>query len=75
MTRFEASSGKTDISTRPRRRAAVASIVDELSDIHMRECEYLQKIPANLQNGRFYAASDYSVDRLTEAIVALMDAY
>ena len=64
-----------DISTRPKRRRAVLLILTALSQIHNAEEAYLERIPMNLKNSQAYAAADYSIDLLTDAIITLMQAY
>jgi hypothetical protein len=67
--------GALDISTRPKRRRAVSLIIEELSQIRNEEESYMERIPTNLQEGDAYAAAEYSVDLVTDAIISLMDAY
>ena len=75
MPSFASVFGAVDISTRPKRRRAISFIITELSHIRNAEESYLERIPMNLKDGDAYAASDYSVDLLTDAIISLMDAY
>lgn len=75
MPSFNAVFGAMDISTRPKRRRAVSLIISELSRIRNAESEYMERIPVNMKNGDAYAATDDSVDLLTDAIIYLMDAY
>ena len=67
--------GALDITARPKRRRAVSLIITELSRIRQAEEAYMERIPMNMQGGDAYAAADYSVDLLTDAIISLMDAY
>ncbi|MCL2509564.1 MAG: glycosyltransferase [Methanomassiliicoccaceae archaeon] len=60
--------GTLDISTRPKRRRAVASIIRALGRIHHEEFKYMGRIPFNLQGGDAYSAADESLDYLVEAM-------
>ena len=64
-----------DISTRPKRRRAVALIIDALGQIHYEEDAYMNRIPLNLQGGDAYDNADDSISYLTDAINALYEAY
>jgi len=64
-----------DIAARPKRRRAVSHIIAELSRIREAEESYMDRIPMNLQGGEAYAAAEYSVDLLTDAIISLLEAY
>jgi len=75
MPTFDSIFRAVDISTRPKRRRAVSFIITELSEIRKEEEAYMERIPINLQEGDAYAAADYSVELLTDAISTLMDAY
>jgi hypothetical protein len=75
MHAFEAVFGNIDISTRPKRRKAVVLIIRWIGSIHQQEFEYLGRIPENLHSGDAYAAADYSLDMLDEAMTFLIDAY
>jgi len=75
MPTFDSIFASVDISTRPKRRRAVSFIITELSKICKEEETYMERIPINLQEGDAYAAADYSVEQLTDAITTLMDAY
>ena len=68
MSAFNGCFGTLDISTRPKRRRAVSLIIKELGLIHLEEFAYLERIPENMQGGDAYAAADYSLDMLVEAI-------
>jgi len=72
---FNSVFGNVDISTRPKRRRAVSLIITELSRIRYAEENYMEKIPFNMRDGDAYAAADYSVDMITDAIITLMDSY
>jgi hypothetical protein len=75
MNTFEAIMGNIDISTRPKRRKAVSLIIRWISSIYMQEFEYLGRIPGNFHSGNAYAAADYSLDMLDEAMTFLIAAY
>jgi hypothetical protein len=75
MPTFDSAFGAVDITTRPKRRRAVSLIITQLSRIHSAEEAYMERIPMNMQDGEAYAAAEYSVDLLNDAIVTLMDAY
>jgi len=67
--------GSLDISTRPKRRHAVALIVTELIQIRQKENNYVQHMPANLQGSEAAAAAEDSIDLLTDAINILLESY
>ena len=75
MQTFDSVFGAIDISTRPKRRRIVSMIITELSHIRKAEETYMERIPINMQHGDAYAAADYSVDLLNDAIITLMEAY
>ena len=64
-----------DISSRPKRRRAVSLIINELSRIRDLEESYRDRIPDNLADGDAAAAADDSIDLVSDAIIALQDAY
>jgi len=64
-----------DISSRPKRRRAVSTIVDALSHILSEENAYIDRIPPNLHCSDAYVAADESADMLIEAIETLTKAY
>ena len=64
-----------DISTRPKRRKAVALVIMALVRICSAEEAYLDRIPDNLQGGDACAAAEDSIDFISEAISNLVDAY
>ena len=64
-----------DISTRPKRRRAIARIIGSLERIREFEEAYLERIPLNLQDSEIAAAADDSVSYLVDAICSLSDAY
>ena len=64
-----------DVSTRGKRRKAIAVAVDLLEKIRQAEERYIENIPFNLQSGDAYAAAENSVDLIIDAIISLSDAY
>jgi len=75
MGSFKSFAATLDFSTRANRRKAVAVIIGILEKIRIAEESYMDRIPENFQCGDAYAAADYSVDSLIDAIVGLSDAY
>jgi hypothetical protein len=75
MPSFESVIDSIDISTRPKRRKAVSMIIPFVSNIYQQEFEYLGRIPQNMRSGGAYAAADYSLDMLGEAMSFLIAAY
>ena len=61
--------------TRPLRRKALNKMIAQLRAIMDAEQGYLENIPENLQNSRFYEAAEYSVSALDEALGILSEAY
>ena len=61
--------------TRPKRRKMTAIIADQLDDILQNETEYRDNIPENLQNSIRAEASDWSIEKLTEALDLIREAY
>lgn len=61
--------------TRPKRRKGAANIADQLDDILQYETIYRENIPENLENSMRAEAADISIEKLTEALEALRDAY
>ena len=51
-----------DISTRGKRRKAMALVIELLEKIRHAEERYLERIPLNLQSGSAYSDAEYSVD-------------
>ena len=64
-----------DVSTRGKRRKAVAGIIELLKEIREAEEGYMTRMPENLQSGDAYAVADNSVDVIIEAVDLLSDAY
>jgi len=67
--------GHVDVSTRARRRKAVANIIILLKEIREAEETRMVKTPLNLQSGDAYAAADESVDAIIDAVSYLEGAY
>jgi hypothetical protein len=61
--------------TRPKRRALVKKIIDELERIKESEEVYAERIPENLQSGRAYEAANEAVQSIEEAICILQEAF
>jgi hypothetical protein len=53
----------------------VSGIINLLREIREAEEGYLESMPANLQSGDAYAASDESIDAIIDAVSYLEDAY
>jgi hypothetical protein len=64
-----------DVSTRAKRRKAVAAAVELLEKILAAEEGYMERMPENLQSGEAYDAAGCSVDIIIDAISGLSDAY
>ena len=64
-----------DVSTRGKRRKAMALVIELLEKIRNAEERYMERIPLNLRSGDAYFAADYSVDAIIDAIIDLLDAY
>lgn len=62
-------------ATRPLRRKALSSLVSQLNSILDAERRYLDNIPDNLQNSRFYDAATATCSSLEEALSSLDEAY
>jgi hypothetical protein len=63
------------IDTRPKRRRMTAKIAVQLDSILQYEIEYRENMPANLQESIRAVSSDYSIEKLNEALEAINDAY
>ena len=61
--------------TRPKRRKELSELIIKLGAIMDAEQCYMDNIPDNLQNSRFYDAAEHSVSLLEEALNILGDAY
>jgi hypothetical protein len=61
--------------TRPKRRKAASNIVGQLDEILQSETAYRENIPPNLQESIRAEASDNSIEKLGEALDALLEAY
>ena len=75
MNSIKASSSFIDLSTRGKRRKAVAAIIEILEKIRAAEETNLERFPLNFRDGDAYAAADYSLDVIIDAICGLIDAY
>jgi len=64
-----------DLSTRKKRRKAIGLVIDILENIRVAEEQCMARMPYNLQGGKAFAAADYSIDIIIEAIAGLSDAY
>jgi hypothetical protein len=61
--------------TRPKRRKMTASIADQIDDILQNEMDYRERIPVNLENSVRAESADSSIEKLSEALDAIRDAY
>jgi len=61
--------------TRPKRRKMIAIIINQLDDILQYETGYRDNIPLNLQSSIRADAADCCIDKLTEALDAIREAY
>jgi hypothetical protein len=61
--------------TRPKRRARVKKIIDELERIKDSEETYAERIPENLQSGPAYEAAGEAVEAIEEAVCLLREAF
>ena len=64
-----------DVSTRAKRRKAMALVIELLEIIRHAEERFLQRVPLNLQSGSAYSDAEYSVDIIIDAIDELVNAY
>jgi hypothetical protein len=62
-------------ATRQKRRKALSALTGQLETLHSAEQQYLDNIPANLQNSRMYEAAEQTVTALEEALSILSEAY
>ena len=62
-------------STRPKRRKAIAAIINQLNDILQNEAVYRSNMPENLQYSIRAESSDCSIEKLEEALDAIREAY
>lgn len=63
------------IATRPQRRKALISLVQQLADILEEEMGYMSRIPINLQESSRYESAEATVSILEEALDLLNEAY
>ena len=61
--------------TRPKRRRTVSIIAGHLEEILQNETTYRDNMPENLRNSIRAESSDYSIEKLGEALEALREAY
>jgi len=61
--------------TRPKRRKMASAIAGQLDDMLQSETVYRDNIPPNLQESIRAEYSDYSIEKLSEALDALREAY
>jgi hypothetical protein len=62
-------------ATRPKRRKAITVIAGHLDEILQSETKYRNKMPENLQYSIRAESSDYSIEKLGEALEAIREAY
>lgn len=63
------------LRTRQLRRKAVTMLIQQIEAIINAEQEYINNIPANLQNSRVYDTAEQTVSALEEALNILNEAY
>jgi len=61
--------------TRPKRRKMADIIINQLEEILKGESNYRDRIPENLENSIRAEVSDISIERISEAIDAIREAY
>ena len=61
--------------TRPKRRKALAALIEQVEAIMAAEEDYKERIPENFQNSHHYSAAEESVEALGEALSFLTEAY
>ena len=71
----KAIAGIVDVSTRGKRRKAIALVLGILELICGAEEQYLENMPANLRSGERYSAAEQTVVAVIGAINSLADAY
>ena len=64
-----------DLSSRKKRRYAVALVEALLLRIRVEEDAYMSRIPSNLQSAEAYDNADYSISMLDEAIDVIASVY
>jgi hypothetical protein len=64
-----------DVSTRRKRRKAMALAIKLLEKIRHAEEQNMAKIPLNLRPGPIYCEAGYCVDAIIDAIIGLLSAY
>ena len=75
LSDFRSFAASLDLSSRKKRRKAVEAVIVLLEKIRMAEEASMARFPLNLQGGDAYAAADYSLDSIIDAIIGLSDAY
>ena len=61
--------------TRPRRRRTAAIIAGHIEELLLNETAYRENMPEGLQESIRAEASDYSIEKLGEALDAILDAF
>jgi len=64
-----------DFSTLAKRRKAVSLVLDMLGRVQAAEAAYMDRMPANLQNGDAFAEAEMRIDAVMDAMDALADIY
>ena len=64
-----------DVSTRGKRRSALALAITVLEKIRSAEEDYMERVPFNLRSGDFNEATEDSIDILNDAITTLLSVY
>jgi hypothetical protein len=64
-----------DVSSRAARRRAMSLLLVELERVMRAEEAYMERVPENFRCGETYESAEYTVDILTDAIIALGDAF
>ncbi|MDR0302937.1 MAG: hypothetical protein LBI04_11595 [Treponema sp.] len=75
MNSFNQFLASLDLSTRGKRRKTIAFVIDLLEKIRLAEEGYMERMPLNLQDSDAYAAADFSVESISDAVLGLSDAY
>jgi len=73
--KIKPTSKKPQVTTRQKRRKAIAFALEIIEDARDAEAAYLEAIPENLQNSSRYEDAQASVEALEEAAQALECAY
>jgi len=75
MDKIKSITAPLDLSSRGKRRKAVALIIEMLEKIRFAEEKNLERFPLNFRDSDAYAAADYSLHVIMDAICGLQDAY